>query len=163
MNQVALLIGVNHYQPDLGLAATEQGLAELHAALQQANPPFQSYLRCDRPLAEVQETVELVFRKRQPQDLVLLVLTGYALQTNGSLHFLQTDSDADAEGNVWLGTTLSSEFLRLVMDRSPAQRQIVILDCIFRRHLHSTSIPESPSRGFSNRSIAPLSRRQQIQ
>jgi len=144
MNQVALLIGVNHYQPDLGLAATEQGLAELHAALQQANPPFQSYLHCDRPLAEVQETVELVFRKRQPQDLVLLVLTGYALQTNGSLHFLQTDSNADAEGNVWLGTTLSSEFLRLVMDRSPAQRQIVILDCIFRRHLHSTSIPESP-------------------
>ncbi len=144
MNQVALLIGVNHYQPDLGLAATDQGLAELHAALQQANPPFQSDLCCDRPLAEVQETVEQVFRERQPQDLVLLVLTGYALQTNGSLHFLQADSNADAKGNVWLGTTLSSEFLRLVMDRSPAQRQIVILDCIFRHHLHSTSIPESP-------------------
>jgi len=98
----------------------------------------------NRPLLDLQEQVEALFRKRQPDDLIVLVLTGYALEDNGNLYFLQTDSHADGSGKVWINSMLSAAFLREVMDSSPARYQIVILDCIFRRHLRHTTSVEQP-------------------
>jgi len=135
MARAALLIGVSECATGWApLVKARKHVEVMRRSLRQAQPAFNS-LQClyDASPQAIAETIETFFRHRSPQDLVLLFLTGYGIQdSDGRLYFASSMTAPDQQGQLIKSRTIPACFVQDAMNSSPAQDQILILDCDFR-------------------------------
>jgi tetratricopeptide (TPR) repeat protein len=128
MSRVALLLEVSQCS-SMNLPMRGRSLEALQHALSRSPlkvSPIQLLAEADRQTA--QDTIWAFFHQRKPDDQVLFVLSGYCVQeADDEFFFLMPQSVAD-EHNTWI----PAAEVRDALNRSPAQRQVVILDCHFR-------------------------------
>jgi hypothetical protein len=74
-----------------------------------------------------QEKIELFFTERHPLDIVVLHFSGHAFrgERSGDLFLAMTDTSRRRP----FATSVSGDFLRTMLERSPAGRKLVLLDC----------------------------------
>ncbi len=129
----ALLIGNDRYQdlPDLKVPAADvAGLARVltDPAIGGFAPALVKNL-ANPDYAVAHKAIGRLFANRQRDDLVLLYFSGHGEldHRTGRLYLALPDSERDCLD----GTALAAPFITDVMDRSPAGRQILILDCCY--------------------------------
>ena len=129
----ALLIGNDRYQdlPDLKVPAADvAGLARVltDPAIGGFDPALVNIL-ANPDYAVAHRAIGRLFANRQRDDLVLLYFSGHGEldHRTGRLYLALPDSERDCLD----GTALAAPFITDVMDRSPAGRQILILDCCY--------------------------------
>jgi len=129
----ALLIGNDRYQdlPDLKVPAADvAGLARVltDPAIGGFAPALVNTL-VNPDYAVAHRAIGRLFANRQRDDLVLLYFSGHGEldHRTGRLYLALPDSERDCLD----GTALAAPFITDVMDRSPAGRQILILDCCY--------------------------------
>jgi uncharacterized caspase-like protein len=129
----ALLIGNDRYQdlPDLKVPAADvAGLARVltDPAIGGCDPALVQTL-ANPDYAVAHRAIGRLFANRQRDDLVLLYFSGHGEldHRTGRLYLALPDSERDCLD----GTALAAPFITDVMDRSPAGRQILILDCCY--------------------------------
>ncbi len=129
----ALLIGNDRYQelPDLKVPAADvAGLARVltDPAIGGFAPALVKTL-ANPDYAVAHRAIGRLFANRQRDDLVLLYFSGHGEldHRTGRLYLALPDSERDCLD----GTALADTFITTVMDRSPAGRQILILDCCY--------------------------------
>jgi len=131
-NRQALLIGTSGHRcrPFSHLAPPALGLQGLHAALTapelggfEAPSPL-----CDQPAFHLNMELESFFRDREPDTLLLLYVSGYAIVDEcGGLALITHGTDRGR----WRASVVDFGFLRDVMDQCASEQQVLILDCIF--------------------------------
>jgi EAL domain-containing protein (putative c-di-GMP-specific phosphodiesterase class I) len=130
MSKLAIVIGVTDCHANLislpsahkDVKAIKQVLEDPHsAAFDRVEPLF------NPDIAMMQRTIGKTFAQCQPEDLVLLYFSGHGLRSEeGELYFVAQDTEPDL-----LETAISAQSIQKTLNRCPAQRQIVILDCCF--------------------------------
>jgi branched-chain amino acid transport system substrate-binding protein len=106
----------------------------LKRALQKAQPSFDA-IHClrDRYAPQIiQEAIERFAEQRQPEDFLLLFFSGYGIQdADGKLYFATPITANDDRGSLIKARTIPASFIQEVLNSSPTQQQLVILDCYF--------------------------------
>ncbi|MGA7933853.1 MAG: tetratricopeptide repeat protein [Kovacikia sp.] len=148
MSRVALLIGVSRYPPGLNpLPKVQKDVEVLRRVLNQPEFKFET-VDClsDRPLAEMQEAIETFFKRCRPEDQVIFLFSGYVMQEeDGRLYFATPETAPDEQGTLTRARSIPASFVQEAMNRSPAQQQIVILDCQFRQKFgNAPDLVEAP-------------------
>jgi formylglycine-generating enzyme required for sulfatase activity len=123
----ALLIGNSHFE-DRGLdtlAAPWNDVVALDEALRDLGG-FITLPLFNAGLEEARTKVTELFQGRQSDDLLLLYYTGHGLRDDhGDLYLALPKSRRETIS----ASGLEADFIRRAMDRSPAERQVLILDC----------------------------------
>lgn len=84
---------------------------------------------CDRPLQEMQETLELFFKQRVSDDQIVFLFCGYTLQdTDGRFYFATPNTTLDEQGAIVKAQLIPVSVIQEAMDSSPAKQQVCILD-----------------------------------
>lgn len=152
----ALLIGTKRYDHNnlRDLKAPDADMAALGNVLRD-RCGFQVELLPDQPADVLRAAITNFFGDRHSHDLALLYYTGHGiLDDRGELHLCARDTDPNRPR----ARSLSSEYIQKEMDNSPAQSQIVILDCCnggsFKRGVAKSGLGESLGLGevFEGRS-----------
>lgn len=135
MGKVALLIGIASYRFRLNpLPGAWKNVEVLKRALQQTYPPFDT-IHClrDRYTPQmIQEAIERLAEQRQPDDFLLIFFSGYGIaDPDGKLYFATPITAEDDRGSLIKARTIPASFIQEVLNSSPAQQQLVILDCSF--------------------------------
>ncbi len=130
MSKLAVVIGVTDCHANLmplpsaheDVKAIKQVLEDPHAAaFDHVEPLF------NPDISMMQRTIGKTFAQCQPEDLVLLYFSGHGLRSEeGELYFVAQDTEPDL-----LETAISAQSIQKTLNRCPAKRQIVILDCCF--------------------------------
>jgi hypothetical protein len=132
MGRYALLIGTGQYtDPELSpLWSPAEDVARLEQVL---NDPdigfFDHVLVCvDRPAAELLLAVEEITSDRQPDDLVLIYVSGHGVtDRRGRLHYATSNTNLKRLAS----SSMPVPFLMDQMENSNAQARVFILDCCF--------------------------------
>lgn len=139
MGKIALLIGIASYRFELNpLPTAWKNVEVLKRALQQAQPSFDA-IHClrDRYAPQmIQEAIERFAEQCQPEDFLLLFFSGYGIQdVDGKLYFATPITAADDRGSLIKARAIPASFIQEVLHSSPAQQQLIILDCYFCQFL----------------------------
>ncbi|XGW00502.1 MAG: tetratricopeptide repeat protein [Leptolyngbya sp. BL-A-14] len=131
MPRVALLVGVSRYLEGLDpLPNAQKDVEVMRRVLKQPQFRFESVQSlCDRPLQEMQETIELFFRQRVSDDQIVFLLCGHTVQdADGALYFATPSTQFDEQGTLVKAQVIPAIALQEIMNSSPAKQQVVILD-----------------------------------
>jgi uncharacterized caspase-like protein len=137
MAKVALLIGVSEYGSGLNplpgavrdietvqhvLQPLEMGGFDEVKLLSNPNPPV------------MREAIETLFSGRTKDDLVLLFFVGHIVQDDsGKLYFATSITCLSPKSELIRVSSIPASFVHDIMNDSPCQRQVVILDCCLGR------------------------------
>jgi branched-chain amino acid transport system substrate-binding protein len=84
---------------------------------------------CDRPLQEMQETIELFFKQRRSDDQLVFLFCGYLLpDADGKLYFATPSTKLDDQGAIVKAQTIPASAVLESMNSSPAKQQVFILN-----------------------------------
>ena len=130
MSRVALLMGVSRYQMGLDpLPGAQKDVEVLKRVLKQPRFRFDSVqCLCDRPLQEMQETIELFFKQRHADDQLIFLFCGYLLAEADGLYFATPSTQLDEQGAIVKAQTIPASAVQAAMNQSPAKQQVFILD-----------------------------------
>ncbi|UBF27788.1 tetratricopeptide repeat protein [Kovacikia minuta CCNUW1] len=147
MSRVALLIGVSRYPPGLNpLPKVQKDVEVLRRVLKR--PEFKCkpvVCLSDRPLTEMQEAIETFFKQCHPDDQVIFLWAGYVFQeADARLYFAAPETKPDEQGNLIKALSIPASFVQEAMNRSPAQQQMLVLDCQFRQTFDHPPATEAP-------------------
>lgn len=135
MARVALLIGVSDYGPGFNwLPGVGKDLVAMQRVLE--HPEMGGFtqveiLKNPDPLT-MQVAIATLFnaRLRQPDDLVLLYFSGhYTSDRYGRFYFPTRLTCKNSNGDLVAPTAIPAYLIGNIMNQSPAEQQIVILDC----------------------------------
>jgi Caspase domain len=135
MSKVALLIGVSKYGAGIqALPAAPRDVAAMQEVLQ--NPEMGGFDEVKDLINpnhwEMQQEIELWFRDRAKDDLVLLFFSGHGLKDErGDLYFAACNTQKDERGELIKSTAVAASFVHSCIRDSKCKRQVVILDCCF--------------------------------
>ena len=129
--KVALLIGVSEYKAGLPpLPAAPNDVEAMQRVLQDPNlggfDVAEPLLNPD-PIA-MQDAIEKLFAECQKDDLALLFFSGHGITDDNGRLFLTTRLTNEKR---FRATSVPASFVHDVMNESPCQRQVVILDCCY--------------------------------
>ncbi|HTN89898.1 MAG TPA: caspase family protein [Sorangium sp.] len=89
---------------------------------------FQVQLCVDGNQAEVRKAVGRLFHRRHPEDLLILYYSGHGLKDDwGHLHLATRDTEKD----LFVATSVDAAWISRQIDRCPAKRIVLILDCCY--------------------------------
>jgi uncharacterized caspase-like protein len=151
--KVALLIGVSEYKAGLPpLPAAPNDVEAMQRVLQDPNmggfDVVERLLNPD-PFA-MQDAIERLFAECQKDDLALLFFSGHGITDDNGRLFLTTHLTNEKR---FKATSVPASFVHDVMNESPCQRQVVILDCCY-----SGAFKE----GWQSRSAGTIDIKQQL-
>jgi len=135
MARVALLIGVSDYGPGFNwLPGVGKDLVAMQRVLQ--HPEMGGFtevevLKNPDPLT-MQMAIATLFnaQTRQPDDLVLLYFSGhYVSDRYGRFYFPTRLTCKNPKGELVAPTAIPAHLVKNIMNNSPAEQQVVILDC----------------------------------
>jgi uncharacterized caspase-like protein len=150
MAKVALLVGVSECEMGLPtLPRSRVNVEVMKRALQTAQSGFQVATLCDHPFPELIELIERFFRQRDSDDQILFLFSGYGIRdTDEQLYLTTPATKLDKWGHLVRSRTLPIQFLQNIMDSSPAERQVIMLDCCFR--LTNGIAPSAPEQSMED-------------
>ncbi|MFJ8312843.1 MULTISPECIES: AAA domain-containing protein [unclassified Streptomyces] len=129
----ALLIGTAVYQ-DPAYAALPSVRADVHYLSQVLElPAVGRYEPCvrveDSTKSAVKQTMEAFLRDREPDELVVVYLSGHGSYDpeDGQLYYIAADSRADQLQQ----TAIEASYLTRLLESCAARRKILLLDCCF--------------------------------
>jgi phosphoribosyl 1,2-cyclic phosphodiesterase len=129
-DRCALLVASEHYDADSALQrlrAPTQDVAELADVLRDpAVGDFSVQTVVDRFHYEVKREIEIFFRDRRLDDLVLLYFTGHGLLDEGGRLYFGT---FDTDHRLLRSTAVEAEWVNHAMNECRARRQVLVLDC----------------------------------
>ncbi len=135
MAKVALLIGINEYGLGLKpLPAAPRDVAAIQEVLQNSEMGGFDVVK---PLInpnhwEMEREIELWFRDRQRDDLVLLFFSGHGIKDErGDLYLAASNTQKDEHGELIKSTAVAASFIHNCSRDSKSKRQVLILDCCF--------------------------------
>jgi hypothetical protein len=133
MAKIALLIGVSEYGTGLNSLPGAVRTVEL---MRQVLQPFEmggfdEMKQLWNPNPPVmREAIETLFSHRTGDDLVLLFFSGYIIRDdNDNFHLATAITRKSPRAEIIRVTTIPVSFVQGLMNNSPCQRQVVILDC----------------------------------
>jgi formylglycine-generating enzyme required for sulfatase activity len=135
-NRFAMLIGVSEYGE--GFDALPGSLLDIAELAKVLNDPecgdFQVELLADPEKSEMENNIELFFRKGNPDDLLLFYFSGHGDLGSGwanqKLH-LCAKNTFKVNKNLREASAMSTEFLQRQMGFSKAGQIAIILDCCY--------------------------------
>ncbi|GEM33418.1 hypothetical protein NN3_44250 [Nocardia neocaledoniensis NBRC 108232] len=77
--------------------------------------------------AEIERSIERVFRGAEPDDVILFYFSGHGLRTRQNLYLAVGNTDPQLLSS----TAVSSSFIRELIRESPAAAKIIVLDCCY--------------------------------
>ncbi|MFQ6327956.1 type VII secretion protein EccCb [Nocardia sp. CWNU-33] len=77
--------------------------------------------------AEIERSIERLFRGAEPEDVVLLYFSGHGLRTRQNLYLATSNTDPQLLSS----TAVSSTFIRELIRESAAAAKIILLDCCY--------------------------------
>ncbi|WP_103529447.1 AAA domain-containing protein [Streptomyces sp. SM12] len=129
----ALLVGTATHQ-DTSYPALPSVRADIHYLGQVLEmPAVGGYEKCprleDSPRAAVKQAIEGFLSAREPDELVVVYLSGHGVydREDGQLYFVTTDTEAGREHQ----TALEAGFVVDQLERCAARRKVLLLDCCF--------------------------------
>ena len=128
----ALLVGTTSYQDTRlnQLASPEvdvQGLADVLRDASIGGYDDVKLLLNQSSLA-ISQTVEQFFKRKANTDLLLLYFSGHGVRDeDGTLYLAAQNTDLE----LLRATAIPSDFIKILMDRSKSERQVLILDCCY--------------------------------
>ncbi|OWA18407.1 hypothetical protein B9W68_05710 [Streptomyces sp. CS227] len=129
----ALLVGTATHQ-DTSYPALPSVRADIHFLGQVLEmPAVGGYEKCSRvedsPKAAVKQAVEGFLSEREPDELVVVYLSGHGAydREDGQLYFVTTDTEAGREQQ----TALEAAFVIDQLEKCAARRKVLLLDCCF--------------------------------
>lgn len=135
MAKIALLIGVEEYEPGLSpLPAAMKDIEALHRVLQDPDMGnFNELKSLKNPDPQtMQYEIEALFSERTKEDLILFYFSGHGIKDDtGNLYFATRATKKNSKGELVRSTAVPANFIHEVMKRSRAKRQVIILDCCF--------------------------------
>jgi hypothetical protein len=133
MAKIALLIGVSEYGTGLNSLPGAVRTVEL---MRQVLQPFEmggfdEVKQLWNPNPPVmREAIETLFSNRTDDDLVLLFFSGYIIRDdNDNFHLATVITRKSPRAEIIRVTTIPVSFVQGLMNNSPCQQQVVILDC----------------------------------
>ncbi|CCH34939.1 caspase family protein [Actinosynnema sp. NPDC047251] len=141
--RTALIVATDTYaDPTFGaLRAPQHDAAELDRVL--ADPAigaFSTELLVNTPFQRIRERIDEVFSRAGSDDLVLLYLSGHGVKDRtGKLHFAAGDTRRD----LLPSTSVPAQFVREMIDHSPARKVVVWLDCCYGGAFPSGMLPRA--------------------
>ena len=144
MSRVALLVGVSRYSLGLDpLPSAQKDVEVMKRVLKQPQLRFDSVQSlCDRPLQEMQETIERFFKQRHVDDQLIILFCGYFLSGANGLYFATPSTQWDEQGAIVTAQTLPASAVKEAMDNSPAKQQVLILDSYTQAALEDSAETE---------------------
>ncbi|WBO63309.1 caspase family protein [Streptomyces camelliae] len=129
----ALLVGTAAYA-DVAFPALPSVRADVHYLSQVLEmPAVGGYEACvrveDSSKAAIKQAVERFLREREPDELVVLYLSGHGAydREDGQLYYVTTDTEADRIQQ----TALDASFVTDQLEKCAARRKVLLLDCCF--------------------------------
>lgn len=150
----ALLVGTAAYE-DVAFPALPSVRADVHYLSQVLEmPAVGGYEACvcveDSSKAAIKQTVERFLREREPDELVVLYLSGHGAydREDGQLYYVTTDTKADRIQQ----TALEASFVTDQLEKCSARRKVLLLDCCFS----GSAVQGFRSKGASQSATAPV-------
>nr|WP_239070137.1 caspase family protein [Amycolatopsis sp. SID8362] len=95
------------------------------------------------PVRDLRVEIERFFSRAERDDLLLLYFSGHGVKDeNGDLHLVATDTERDLLESTGIGAA----FVRRLIDRSPARRVVLWLDCCYGGAFPPGATPKAASR-----------------
>lgn len=152
--QHALLVGTAAYQ-DVHFPALPSVRADVHYLSQILEmPAVGRYEKCvrveDSSKAAIKQAVEQFLRDREPDELVVLYLSGHGAydREDGQLYYVTTDTEADRLQQ----TALEASYVTDQLEKCAARRKVLLLDCCFS----GSAVQGFRSKGASHSATAPV-------
>ncbi|WP_073950464.1 caspase, EACC1-associated type [Streptomyces kebangsaanensis] len=150
----ALLVGTAVYE-DVNFPALPSVRADVHYLSQVLEmPAVGGYEKCvrveDSSKAAIKQTVERFLKDREPDELVVLYLSGHGAydREDGQLYYITTDTEADRMQR----TALEASFVTDQLEKCAARRKVLLLDCCFS----GSAVQGFRSKGASHSATAPV-------
>ncbi|MEV0363074.1 type VII secretion protein EccCb [Nocardia fusca] len=89
--------------------------------------------------AEIERSIERLFRGAEPEDVVLFYFSGHGLRTRQNLYLAAGNTDPQMPSS----TAVSSAFIRELIRESAAAAKIIILDCCYSGAFLGTEVMKS--------------------
>ncbi|MGW1615630.1 caspase, EACC1-associated type [Streptomyces sp. NPDC002285] len=150
----ALLVGTAAYE-DVSFPALPAVRADVHYLSQVLEmPAVGRYEKCvrveDSSKAAIKQAVEGFLRDREPDELVVLYLSGHGAydREDGQLYYVTTDTEADRLQQ----TALEASYVTDQLEKCAARRKVLLLDCCFS----GSAVQGFRSKGGSHSTTAPV-------
>lgn len=150
----ALLVGTAVYG-DVRYPALPSVRADVHYLSQVLEmPAVGGYEECvrveDSSKAAIKQAVERFLKDREPDELVVLYLSGHGTydREDGQLYYVTTDTDADRIQQ----TALEASYVTDQLEKCAARRKVLLLDCCFS----GSAVQGFRSKGASHAATAPV-------
>ncbi len=137
MKKLALLIGVSEYEYELNpLPGALKDVDAIQRVLQHPDmgdfSPNNIKLLKNPQIPNMGMEIEKIFSNCQKHDLVLLYFSGHGIKDdNGNLYLASSQTCKHPNGQLITASTVAANFIHNIMDKSPSERQVIILDCCF--------------------------------
>lgn len=150
----ALLVGTAAYE-DANFPALPSVRADVHFLGQVLEmPTVGRYEKCvrveDSSKEAIKQAVEQFLRDREPDELVVLYISGHGAydREDGQLYYVTTDTD----GQRLQQTALDASYVTDQLERCAARRKVLLLDCCFS----GSAVQGFRSKGASSSATAPV-------
>ncbi|MDX2760727.1 caspase, EACC1-associated type [Streptomyces europaeiscabiei] len=150
----ALLVGTAAYE-DVSFPALPSVRADVHYLAQVLEmPAVGRYEKCvrveDSSKAAIKQAVEHFLKDREPDELVVLYLSGHGVydREDGQLYYVTTDTEADRIQQ----TALEASYVTDQLEKCAARRKVLLLDCCFS----GSAVQGFRSKGASPSATAPV-------
>lgn len=150
----ALLVGTASYA-DVAFPALPSVRADVHYLSQVLEmPTVGGYEACVRvegsSKAAIRQSVERFLSEREPDELVVLYLSGHGAydREGGQLYYVTTDTEADRIQQ----TALEASFVTDQLEKCAARRKVLLLDCCFS----GSAVQGFRSKGAPQSATAPV-------
>ncbi|WP_327185523.1 caspase, EACC1-associated type [Streptomyces sp. NBC_01334] len=150
----ALLVGTAAYE-DVNFPALPSVRADVHYLSQVLEmPAVGRYEKCvrveDSSKAAIKQAVEKFLRDREPDELVVLYISGHGAydREDGQLYYVTTDTEADRLQQ----TALEASYVTDQLEKCAARRKVLLLDCCFS----GSAVQGFRSKGASHSATAPV-------
>lgn len=150
--RIALFIGVSEYSdktlaklmaPGADASALANVLLDETIGNFKKEKKEDNQVLINRPVEEIRRQITRLYRRRDPNDLILLYYSGHGILEDGQLYLAATNTERD----LIEATAIPAREITYLMDRGRSRRQILILDCC-----HSGAFDRSGSFKTANRS-----------
>ncbi len=137
MKKLALLIGVSEYDYELNpLPGALKDVDAIQRVLQHPDmgdfSPNNIKVLKNPQIPNMGMEIEKIFSNCQKHDLVLLYFSGHGIKDdNGNLYLASSQTCKHPNGQLITSSTIAASFVHNIMDKSPSERQVIILDCCF--------------------------------
>ncbi|MEU8787065.1 AAA domain-containing protein [Streptomyces sp. NPDC048637] len=150
----ALLVGTALYE-DVDFPSLPSVRADVHYLSQVLEmPAVGGYEKCvrveDSSKAAIKQAVERFLSEREPDELVVLYLSGHGTydREDGQLYYVTTDTEAERIQQ----TALEASYVTDQLEKCAARRKVLLLDCCFS----GSAVQGFRSKGASHSATAPV-------